>query len=195
VGDKEEPTAANAGTAMRARALAACGRRRLLAALERGPRASREGQPWAFGTGQTSIVPTSYMLGPEVHASVTCVGFTNGPHSLICRKATRLVSPKHECRKAKMQVVRKNAPTRRTCTSLPPCLPTKREGPVTLALGGGRSMPGDHAPPQVGALAPPIWAFCYVITDLRIYPPPLPLPPPSTLRPGLPVTRIRKSSK
>ena len=39
---------------MRARALAACGRRRSLAALERGPRASREGPPWAFGTGQTS---------------------------------------------------------------------------------------------------------------------------------------------
>ena len=34
------------------------------------------------------------MLGPEVHASVTFVGFTNDPHSLICRKeATRLVSP------------------------------------------------------------------------------------------------------
>ena len=47
----------------------------------------------AFGTGQTSTVPTSYMLGPEVHASVTCVGFTNDPNSLICRKATRLVSP------------------------------------------------------------------------------------------------------
>ena len=38
---------------------------------------------------------------PEVHAhaSVTCVGFNNDPHSLIsfhfviCRKATRLVSP------------------------------------------------------------------------------------------------------
>ena len=29
---------------------------------------------------------TSYILGPEVHASVTCVGFTNDPHSLICRK-------------------------------------------------------------------------------------------------------------
>jgi hypothetical protein len=83
---------------MRARALAACGRRRSLAALERGPRASREGPPWAFGTGQTSIVPTSYILGPEVHASVTCVGFTNGPHSLICRKATRLVSPWHATR-------------------------------------------------------------------------------------------------
>ena len=25
---------------------------------------------------------------------VTCVGFTNDPHSLICRKATRLVSPR-----------------------------------------------------------------------------------------------------
>ena len=48
---------------------------------------------WAFGTGQTSTVPTSNMLGPEVHASVTCVGFTNDPNSLICRKATRLVSP------------------------------------------------------------------------------------------------------
>ena len=40
-----------------------------------------------------SIVPTSYMLGPEVHASVTCVGFTDDPHSLICRKATLLASP------------------------------------------------------------------------------------------------------
>ena len=50
--------------------------------------------PGRFGTGQTSSVPTSYMLGPEVHASLTCVGFTNDPHSLICRKATRhLVSP------------------------------------------------------------------------------------------------------
>ena len=38
------------------------------------------------------------MLGPEVHASVTCVGFTNYPHSLICRKATRLVSPRHATR-------------------------------------------------------------------------------------------------
>ena len=47
----------------------------------------------AFGTGQTSSVLTSYILGPEVHASVTCVGFNNDPHSLICRKATRLVSP------------------------------------------------------------------------------------------------------
>ena len=46
--------------------------------------------PGRFGTGQTSSVPTSYMLGPEVHASLTCVGFTNDPHSLICRKATRL---------------------------------------------------------------------------------------------------------
>ena len=60
-------------------------------ALERGPRARRWSPPWAFGTGQTSTVPTSYMLGPEVHASVTCVGFTNDPHSLICRKAMRLV--------------------------------------------------------------------------------------------------------
>ena len=42
------------------------------------------------------------MLGPEVHASVTFVGFTNDPHSLICRKATRfrLVSPWHATRPA-----------------------------------------------------------------------------------------------
>ena len=61
--------------------------------LHERSRASREGPPGAFGTGQTSSVLTSYILGPEVHASVTCVGFTNDPHSLICRKATRLVSP------------------------------------------------------------------------------------------------------
>jgi hypothetical protein len=74
------------------------------AALERRPRASLEGPPWAFGTGQRSIVPTSYMLGPEVHASVTCVGFTNNPHSIICRKATRLVSPWHAtCNTAAMK--------------------------------------------------------------------------------------------
>jgi hypothetical protein len=56
---------------------------------DRGPRAAAvRAPPWAF-MGPVSIVPTSYMLGPEVHASVTCVGFTNDPHSLICRKATR----------------------------------------------------------------------------------------------------------
>jgi hypothetical protein len=60
--------------------------------------AMRDRPLWAFGTGQTSIVPTSYMLGPEVHASVMCVGFTNDPHSFICRKATRLVSPWHATR-------------------------------------------------------------------------------------------------
>ena len=53
----------------------------------------KDSKPWAFGTGQTSTVPTSYMHGQEVHASVTCVGFTNDPNSLFCRKATRLVSP------------------------------------------------------------------------------------------------------
>jgi len=53
-----------------------------------------------FGTGQTRTVPTSYMLGLEVHASVTCVGFTNDPHSLICLKATRLVSPWHSASRA-----------------------------------------------------------------------------------------------
>ena len=50
------------------------------------------------GIESMSTVPTSYMLGPEVHASVTCVGFTNDPLSLICRKATRLVSPWHATR-------------------------------------------------------------------------------------------------
>ena len=51
----------------------------------------KDSKPWAFGTGQTSTVPTSYMHGQEVHASVTCVGFTNDPNSLFCRQATRLV--------------------------------------------------------------------------------------------------------
>jgi hypothetical protein len=46
---------------------------------------------------------------------------------------------------------------------------------------GGRSMPGDHAPPQGGAWAP-LWAFCYVITDLRIYPPPSPSHAPTRSR-------------
>ena len=75
-----------------------CGSSKILSDLVSRPRARREGPLWAFGTGQTSIVPTSYMLGPEVHASVTCLGFTNDPHSLICRKATRLVSPRHATR-------------------------------------------------------------------------------------------------
>jgi hypothetical protein len=34
----------------------------------------------------------------------------------------------------------------------------------------------------------PFWAFCYVITDLRIYPP---VPPPPTLRPGHAYLRIK----
>jgi hypothetical protein len=66
---------------MRARALAASGWRRSLA--------GRQSPPWAFGTGQTSTVPTPFMLGPEVHASVTCVGITNDPHSLICLNERR----------------------------------------------------------------------------------------------------------
>ena len=57
----------------------------------------------AFGTGQTSSVLTSYILGPEVHASVTCVGFNTDPHSLICRKATRLVSPWRATRQREAQ--------------------------------------------------------------------------------------------
>jgi hypothetical protein len=52
---------------------------------------------------------------------------------------------------------------------------------------GGHMHPGDHAPPQ-GGLWAPFWAFCYVITDLRIYPPPSPSP---TLRPGDAYLRIK----
>ena len=98
---KEEPSAkrghsdacASAG-GVRTATLARAPRR----PLHERSRASREGPPRAFGTGQTSSVLTSYILGPDVHASVTCVGFNNDPHSLICRKATRLVSPWHATR-------------------------------------------------------------------------------------------------
>ena len=42
-------------------------------------------------------------------------------------------------------------------------------------------MPGDKAPP-LGGLWAPFWAFCYVITDLRIYPPPSPSHAPTRSR-------------
>ena len=94
-----QQAAASAGTAMRARALAAFERRRSPKPLSgpctrgRAPAVSvRRGRLSPVKRVRSSVL-TSYILGPEVHASVTCVGFTNDPHSLICRKATRLVSP------------------------------------------------------------------------------------------------------
>jgi hypothetical protein len=56
-------------------------------------------------------------------------------------------------------------------------------------LWGGQKHPGDHAPPRGGPWAP-FWAFGYVITDLRIYPPPSPSHAPRSD----PVTRIYESS-
>ena len=95
VGDKEEPSSKRG----HGDACASAGGVRTATLASRPLRegrapAVRVRRP-AFGTGQTSSVLTSYILGPEVHASVTCVGFNNDPHSLICRKATRLVSPWH----------------------------------------------------------------------------------------------------
>ena len=52
-------------------------------------------------------------------------------------------------------------------------------------------MPGDKAP--CGGLWAPFWAFCYVITDLRIYPPPSPSHAP-TRHAGKAATRIYESS-
>jgi len=67
--------------------------------------------------------------------------------------------------------------------------------------GGGQMHPGDHAPPQGGHRAP-FWAFCYEITDLRIYPPPSPSHAPTRSRappnqvtaggPGAPPARARR---
>ncbi len=56
-----------------------------------------------------------------------------------------------------------------------------------LLLPYPHPMPGDHAPPRGGPWAP-FWAFGYVITDLRIY------PPPSPSHASDPVTRIYESS-
>ena len=74
-------------------------------------------------------------------------------------------------------------------TDLPPSLPLPRSDPVTRISEssyrrlhrGGQMHPGDHAPPQGGHRAP-LWAFCYEITDLRIYPPPSPSHAPTRSR-------------
>jgi hypothetical protein len=72
------PTAARLGSSVRCVCAAGC-----YAPLT----ASREGPPWAFGTGTSTRTVASYMLGPEVHASVTCVGFTTTRiHSFIGKR-------------------------------------------------------------------------------------------------------------
>ena len=79
------PTAARLGSSVRCVCAAGC-----YAPLT----ASREGPPWAFGTG-TSTAPVS----PRTHAWAGGTRISNvcrlyyDPHSLIYRKATRLVSP------------------------------------------------------------------------------------------------------
>ena len=80
VGDKEEPSSKRG----HGDACASAGgvRTAMLASrpLREGRAPAVRVRRPAFGTGQTSSVLTSYTFGPEVHASVTCVGFNNDPH-------------------------------------------------------------------------------------------------------------------